>query len=101
MKNQKYPIGMRVIGIENDQYEGIVGLTGTIVDTEGDSYGIEFDNFIHGHSLGGGDRGVVLSGDKRRSGWWCNEKEIIPLVDNKDILKIKKEFLKWNTKLGK
>jgi hypothetical protein len=66
----KFKVGDRVRSKGENQIGTPYGLVGTIINIDGDIYGVSYDGFTGGHWLDG----RLPRGDK--SGWRCNEHQI-------------------------
>lgn len=66
--------------------EHVTGKIGTIVENDNCSFGVEFDDFVHGH-------GCVANGMIHKLGycWWCKESDLIKACDESDLVNVHNE----------
>lgn len=67
-KKKEFKIGARVVGVGSWCGKDIDGKIGTIREISGGSMGVEFDEFIYGHSIGGKA--------KPGYGWYCIKEKL-------------------------
>lgn len=83
----KFKIGDRILVAENhlspfrkglgdSQFGNVPEFSGTIVEISGGEYGIKFDDFIDGHTLGGQCEPGY--------GWWCTERQLKPYIQEQE-----------------